>query len=177
MRRPLGATLVEVIAATALAAVLLVALLAVSSSTARRSEQLAHAHVHHPWWFLLRESVRRDLLHTRRVELADGAVTLLTYETDEPVEPIHVPVKVTYRLHEAGEPKAIIREAASLCSLSRAKVRSELMLVGVSHFGLTPLTGSNGATTGEAARRWWLHVVLQEDPSGVFSEEIVINDR
>ncbi len=74
-----GWTLVELLAAMALASVLLISVIGVVGRLARTRGYLLEHHAPSSWKMRVRELVRRDMIHARQLEIAEGELRLFGF--------------------------------------------------------------------------------------------------
>ncbi len=142
MRRP-GFTLLEMLLATALAAILMVGVLGLIADIG--SSELAAAESEEPgnpptstwnaWAALLRE----DLEHAREVDLSRPNELRLvgTHALDSARrEATHRPVEVVYRREEIDGRSVLVREQAALDVATNRNVQRDLVCGGVGRFDL-----------------------------------------
>jgi len=160
MRRP-GFTLLEMLLATALAAILMVGVLGLITDIG--SSQLAAAESEEPgrsptaaleaWAALLRE----DLEHAREVDLSQPNELRLvgTHALDSARrEATHRPVEVVYRMEEIDGRSVLVREQAALDVATNRNVQRDLVCGGVDRFDLglrIVEVDRYGATSGDIA--------------------------
>lgn len=129
-------TLIEALASTALAALLIVAVLGVSQSTARHHKAMDSLDRNPAWVGQVFERIDRDLQHARSYSVNNGHLKLAGYSSldTKTFEPTHRPVIIEYRLVDG----ALIRSQTALDVITTRSTTSELVCTGLDHFELTP---------------------------------------
>jgi prepilin-type N-terminal cleavage/methylation domain-containing protein len=151
-RRRRGFTLVELVAATALSAVLLTVALGVLR-TVNRPAKAAEADGGGP----LAQQLRWDLANAVVLRTDSGGLTLAGYGSLDPttMEPTHLPAMVTYALRESAGATWLVRQQQMLDGRGDAWV--ELAAGGVAGFTVdAPVTAADRAASTRPA---------QEDPT------------
>lgn len=148
-------TLVELLAATALSAVLLMGLLAVTVAVARPTSDPTRrvaggqrrGHVD-----AVMELLARDLSDAVEVTHSEGVLQLRGYGGLDPVSlrPTHRPALVTYHSREAGGQWWLVRTQVNLDELSNNRGFAHLVCQGVSGLDLGAVTERQEHATDEA---------------------------
>lgn len=98
-----GFTLLEMILATLLASLLMMAVLQVMSSITRSAARMSLVQMDDPWHQQARLVLERDLVHAWRCRFADGQLHLEgPLALDHEGRAIHLPAMVTYRIQAAS---------------------------------------------------------------------------
>jgi len=155
-RRPHGFTLVEILGATVLLSLLMLAALNVTVSLNRQARMLAVMENARPAWQQdLITLLAYDLAHAQQVEMNPRTQTLTfrggySHLDADTRRPHHRPVEVTYHLvetddstsiaEESARPRWLVREQVNLDDLSNRNTWSDLVCGGVKRFRLVLAT-------------------------------------
>lgn len=136
-----GFTLIELVAATALTAVLAITAMYVIASLRLRPQANGLLATQSAWTEQLRDRVRWDLMQAISLRIDPGGMVLAGYISIDPVtrESTHRPVTVSYSLKSIGGHSWLIREQTDLNVLSSAGTSAEWLLANVTRFEITPL--------------------------------------
>ena len=139
--RSTGFTLIELVAATALTAVLAITAMYVIASLRQRPQADSSLSTPSAWTEQLRDRVRWDLTQAVALRLDPAGMVMAGYGSIDAVtrEPTHRPVTVSYSLKSLAGHSWLIREQTDLNILSAAGSSTEWLLVNVSRFEITPL--------------------------------------
>lgn len=126
-------TVVELLVATALASMLIVALLGILGILAEKRKLLIDESAFVPWHVRLERQLRFDLGNARRFELSPDRLRLLGYagRNFETGRPTHRRTEVVYRLAPAAGKVWLVRDESQLDSLSNANRRTEIVCSGI----------------------------------------------
>jgi hypothetical protein len=127
-------TAVELLVATALASMLMVAVLGILGLLAAKRKVLVDEAPVALWQRGLVEQLRRDLSNARRFELAPDRLRLLGYGSrgSNTRQPTHRPAEVVYRVTRASGRSWLIREEIQLDLMSNANRQTEIVCGGLS---------------------------------------------
>lgn len=136
-----GFTLIELIAAVALAAMLMMLLAAVATNTREIHAAWTHPNNHHDANTGVLELIRHDLAHARRIDSARNTLVITGFGGIDraSLSPTHLPARVTYRLIASSSHQhqlCLVREQGNLNSRSNHPPFVEVVAVGVSNFEL-----------------------------------------
>lgn len=146
-------TILELLAATALTAVLMTAVLKVVGSLGRSRAALAlHADVA-PWRADLFDTIRRDLSNSAQANFRPDGMVLIGHGAIDPatMSTIDQPVTVTYRLADVDGHCWLVRTQAARGGPTDAPAWSELLCPDVAAFTVRPVGGLADATTAAGA--------------------------
>jgi prepilin-type N-terminal cleavage/methylation domain-containing protein len=156
MRRP-AFTLVELLAATALAAMLLAAGFRVVGSLGRARAALARQDLARSYAAEAVDLLRWDLANARYMKSVPGDLTLTGYGGLDPdsLAPRHRPVTVRYHLAAAAGRNWLVREQADLDVATNRNRSSALVCSGLAGFDVWPAAGPEAVAgrTGAASPR------------------------
>lgn len=163
-------TLIELVAATALAALLMVALFRVTVSLAKVRTVIAQVPTVETWTKDLHRQLDRDVSQAREVMLADGMLQLLgPLGRGEASRVAHGPARIIYRVMSAEGTGLLVREELDLLDRSNKGMRTLLMCAGVGEFKIEPVSTTTPPTmaastthSGDGAFRYSL--TLAADP-------------
>lgn len=134
-------TLVEQLAATALASLLMAASLAVLARISHgRARSVADA-------ANVGDSVERilawDLANASHMRIEPDAITLAGFDSLDAatLEPTHRPVRVSYRIESTGGRLSLVRKQTDLDVLSNRNTWARLVACGISRLDVTSLKG------------------------------------
>ena len=159
-----GFTLIEALASTALAALLMLAGVSVVASLGRSRAILTRDAARTEIREVV-EMIRFDLANARWIKARANHVTLTGFGGLDPrtLAPNHRPVRIIYTLKKTGSQTWLVREQAGLDAPSSGNGWSELICAGVEKFSIESIEGS-----GEAHA----HLELARDgPDGGTSDE------
>ena len=141
-----GFTLVEMLGATALAAVLMVAAFQVLASLGRTRALLAGQEKQPPGVDRLAEAIRSDLVNARFIRPSDGRLDLVGFGGGA-----HRPATVTYSLRTAGGRGWLVREQVGERTgpARRAERSVQLCCGGVAAFRLELMPNAREDNAGE----------------------------
>lgn len=129
-------TLVEMLASTVLATLLMMAVLAVVASIGRTQRIIETRDESATWPAGVMEMVRFDLLNARDVKIGDDRLVLSGFGSLDAatLEPTHRPVEVEYRLRQAAGVQWLVRAQTDLDVLSNRNRWSQPIAAGVAGF-------------------------------------------
>ena len=129
-----GLTIIELLAAAALASMLMVAVLGLLRILVVKQRILVDQTRMPPWQHLLVHQLRLDLSNARRFELAPDRLLLVGYggKDFDTRRPTHRPAEVLYRLVSVGDRTWLLRQETHVDSLSNANRRTEIACSGLS---------------------------------------------
>ena len=151
MRR--GFTLIEILATTALAALLLLAGFRAIASLGRARAALAAQEARRTYAPEVVDLLRLDLSNARYMKARAGELTLTGYcgLDATTLEPTHRPATVRYHLARAGGRSWLLREQTDLDVSTNRNRWSTLVCPGVAAFDVTAKPADNGPGTGGRA--------------------------
>jgi len=128
-----GLTVIELLAAAALASMLMVAVLGLLRILAAKQRILVDQTRMPPWQDLLVHQLRLDLSNARGFELAPDRLLLVGYGAKDfdTRRPTHRPAEVLYRLVSVADRTWLVREETHVDSLSNANRRMEIACSGL----------------------------------------------
>lgn len=153
-------------AATALAALLMIAVLAVTTSLARSGVVLSTAARADTWSAGLIDLIRWDLLQAQSVQTGTSHLTLQGYSALAPrtLSPTHRPVSVSYQLQTIGKQSWLVRRQTNLDQLTSHNAGLELVCAGVASFELKALEeNASGGPEGASPPRGFRLLVRPVD--------------
>ncbi|MEX2672293.1 MAG: prepilin-type N-terminal cleavage/methylation domain-containing protein [Phycisphaeraceae bacterium] len=156
-------TLLELLLATAISAMLMVGVLSVITTLGAdsvgpaesRNQRVSRDEILHRWTQLL----RHDLGHARTIEPpVENTITLLGYAalTGPARDRVHRPVEVVYELASQAGRSWVVRRQRALDTLTNRVTERDLVCGGVRAFRLT-----------HTEKQWRVQVWLDEDPQPV----------
>lgn len=156
MRRTAGFTLVEIVAALALAGLLLTVLLTVTgrvNHTRARLDDAARDDRDRADGLVA--LLRHDLIHARSVESvgADAIITGYGGLDRRTLEPTHRPARVTYRVLDVGVDEAmpvLVREQIDLDNQTNREASIELVAIGIGRFAVKEVGHSDDTLDSDA---------------------------
>ncbi len=138
-----GFTAMELLAACALTALLMVVVLSILGSMAAQRGALLRRPAKAPWVGQLADQLRWDFANSRRLRWQRGKLILVGYGgrdfTNDAVT--HRPTRVEYAVKSVGTRSWLTRRETQLDSRSNVNSRTELACAGVSRLELTSLDG------------------------------------
>ena len=153
MKRRQAFTLVQMVAATVLAAVLMVTALLVIAGLGRERRIAAASEKLEPSVEMM-ELIRWDLVNAREMSTNRGQVTLIGFGSlDEDASPrSHVPVEVVYEVQRAADRSWLVRRQRTEDRRGRGEWSVELVCADVARFEVTevgekPVPRPRAATT------------------------------
>lgn len=142
-RRPrLGMTVIELLVATTLAAMLMVVLLAVLGTIDIQRRELLENAPQPLWHNRLADQLTWDMTHASRLNWREGRLDLhgLGSRDFDTGTATHRPAHVVYFIRQIGETSWLLRRETHLSDLTLAKPRVELLCAGVSSITLQSLS-------------------------------------
>jgi hypothetical protein len=141
-------TILELLAATALTALLMVAVLQVIGSIGRTRAAMSRQSADGPWKADLLDALRRDLVNSSGIRYEANAVTLTGHAALDPLtlDPVHEPVVVTYGVTTRANRTWLYRRQAPRDGFRGSPAWSELLAPDVARFTLRPATDLPVAT-------------------------------
>lgn len=133
LARNSGFTLVELLAATALLSMFMVAAASVTGSLGRTRESMLRDAARAPYFQSPMQTIERDLVNARAYKLNGQTLTLLGYGLldAENLSVLHLPSEVTYTVRSAGGRRWLIRTQKSADPLGAQHRLTQPMLGGV----------------------------------------------
>jgi hypothetical protein len=175
-------TILELLAATALTALLMVAVLHVVGTLGASRAALVRQADAGAWRSDLLDTLRRDLTNAAQVTFAKDGVTLTGHGALDPVtlEFGHEPVTVVYRLATIHDRRWLVRRQAPRDGLSTQAAWAELLCPDVIGFtirpagglGIVPIDPAQGGA--KAAMPAVVTVVLEGANGQVMNETLVL---
>jgi prepilin-type N-terminal cleavage/methylation domain-containing protein len=164
MRR--GFTLLELLACTALTALLMLAILKIVASLGASRAALARQPQVQPWRADLLDTLRRDLTNASLVSFQAGGLTLVSHASLDPGDLTlgHQPSTVVYGLTTLGGRSWLVRRQSSRDTLSSTAPFAELLCPDVTAFSVRPATAL--VTTADAVPVPPVVTVSIDGPSG-----------
>lgn len=185
MRRRTAFTLIELLAASALAAVLMLVMFQVIGSLGRTRAALSRASddagrgsaVQSPWKSDLLDALRWDLANAATAKLEANRVTLAGHGSLDrrTLAASHEPVEVTYRLERrgAGGRTCLVRREVPRGAATNDRGWSELLCADVSRFAVEPVRSAGLLGLRRDALAGPLRVRL-DGPGGVLVDEVIV---
>jgi prepilin-type N-terminal cleavage/methylation domain-containing protein len=133
-------TLLELLASTALAALLMLAVLRVVGSLGASRAALARQPQVQPWRGDLVETLRRDLTNASQITFGPDSVTLVGHGSLDPIDVTlgHQPVTVVYGLSSLHGRRWLVRRQSSRDTGSNQTAFAELLCGDVASFNIRP---------------------------------------
>ncbi|HWE00784.1 MAG TPA: hypothetical protein VG326_00135 [Tepidisphaeraceae bacterium] len=133
-------TLIEQLAALALATLFMLAAFGVLAALARNFPQNRQAFAQDASFARAAELIRRDLTDARRVRVGDDQFTLCGFNSLEAntLAVDHRPVRVVYRIERNEHSSRLMRRQEALDVLSNRNAWSELVCENIAHIALVP---------------------------------------
>ncbi len=150
MRR--GFTLIEALASSALAALLMLAGVSVIASLGRSRATLTRDESRTDVRGVV-EMIRFDLANARRIKARPNHVTLTGFGglDERSLAPHQRPVRITYILKKTGSQTWLVREQVELNTPANGNRWTELICAGVETFSIEPIEGSGALTAKSRA--------------------------
>ncbi|MEM9916316.1 MAG: hypothetical protein AAF911_15280 [Planctomycetota bacterium] len=155
---PYGLTLIELLATTALAGLLMVTLLQVIETTGRSRVTMDASPLYdEAWQFQLANLIRKDIAQARSVRWQDDQLIIEGWNgwDRKTREPAHEPALTVYRLvaaPNASTPgRLLVREQRDLLDLGQQQPTRELMAFGITDWAIISNRGA-GIEAGGIAR-------------------------
>jgi len=158
MRRQVGFTLIELVAATALSALLMVGVLHVTVTVnrdAQRASARGTTRAHLAQTESLAALLRHDLVHAHHVRWAPNELHVSGENGLDPrdLTPTHRPARVSYFLQSAGRTTWLVRRQTDRADVTNQDANTTLILGGVGGFGLSDRAmGAEGTATNTSER-------------------------
>lgn len=164
-------TLIEMLAASALTAVLSVAVLNTTASFGRASAALAKRGAD-PSAEALIELLRRDVANCTSVQSSDSGVVMSGSCGLDPraLGPSHRPVRVIYSVQQNDSHRWLVRDQSPQDAVD-AKPWRQIASGGVQQFQLLAVTGSSGTSTGLIGYR---AIITWSDPNRARCDELLL---
>ena len=140
-------TLIELLAATALIGLLMVAMMSVMGSIGRTERVMAAHDTAAPEVDALVRLLERDLAHAREVYAENDRVELHAFSAvdERSMEPTHRPVRIRYEVRRLGSRRWLVRRQARRDELSNRDVSAELVCADVKAVQLKSQEEAGGA--------------------------------
>lgn len=147
-------TILELLAATALTAVLMVAVLHLVGSLGRGRDAITKHADDSAWRMDLLEMLRRDLTNATQMTMAQNRVVLIGSGAlaRGSLVPQHEPVTVTYEIAGANGRGCLVRRQSPRDGASRQPGWSELVCPNLMSFAIEPVSGMPAAPASPAAQ-------------------------
>ncbi len=152
MKHRNGFTLIEALAATALAAIMMTAVMSVVSAIAR-SDKASGGDVHDAdWRGRVIQVIRRDLQHADEVQSLEDRVILTGYVSldRETLKPTHRPAVVTYAINQYAGKSWLLRTQTDLESRSLHNAWTQVVCSGVRGLAVSTQSGVSEAGPSDA---------------------------
>lgn len=147
-----GLTLVELLAATALAGLLLAALSGVLETLRTQRETLRRNHPVAPWQARARRQIRWDLAHARWMLVRPRELHLIGYAARGPDGAVgHRPARVVYVVRTLGGRSWLLRRESRLEDRSRSRGPRRPVLSGVTGIRVRPVDDPSRPRAGDPA--------------------------
>ncbi len=145
MKHHLGFTLIEALAATALAAIMMVAVTSVVSALARH-DTLTDTDPHTDWRRQLTRVIQRDLQHAQQYHSQDNKLTLTGPVSLDAgtLKPTHHPAIVTYQINEYAGQSWLLRTQTDPDSRALNNAWTQLVCRGVRGLAVMDVPQSAG---------------------------------
>jgi prepilin-type N-terminal cleavage/methylation domain-containing protein len=162
--KPRGLTLIELLVATALASMLLVAVMSLLKTLAVKRKVLVEQTAMAPWQQSLEEQLRWDLTHARRFEFAAESLWLMGYAARDFATGVitHRRSEVVYRLVRLGERTWLLREETQPDMLSNGNRRRELVCCGLTTIAME-IPGEKDVPTHSGSMPGQFRLMLARD--------------
>jgi hypothetical protein len=157
-------TVIELLAAATLAALLLMTVSATIGSLSTQRRALLRDGVPQPWRQQLLGQLYWDLANARWMESRPDQLVLVGYGGRDVASgfPTQRPCRVVYRVQQVGSRTQLVRDETNLESQSRSDARTELACVGVTRLDARLLDESGDIQPdGPIAVQGRIHVVLE----------------
>ena len=141
MKRRQAFTLVQMVAATVLAAVLMVTALLVIAGLGRERRIAAASEKLEPPIEMM-ELIRWDLVNAREMSTSRGQITLIGFgslDQQDASPRSHVPVEVVYEVQRAADRSWLVRRQRTEDRRGRGEWSAELVCADVARFGVTEM--------------------------------------
>ena len=172
-----GFSLIEMLAAAALSAVLMIGLLAVVSSVGRTRRAFAERQEQSGWSAGVADLIRFDVRNARTITAAANRLTLTgTGALDAAtLVPTHRPVRVEYSLQQAAGQSWLVRRQTDLDVQSNRNSWSDAVCPGVAAFAAEPLRdGADAKQPADAVPARVRLTVTSENPADPPVQEVLI---
>jgi len=180
-------TLIELVLATTLATMLMVAVLGVLNSLSRQRNVLFSRREPDTWRRLLADELRRDVLNSRRLAVGPTELRLVGYAGRENSSrrATHRPTEISYQVFSVGEESWLVRRETHLDELSNDNRQAELVCGDVGGIDVVqiesdgtalPLAGSRAGTASGLRRipsQLTIRLLDASKTTVVFEERIV----
>lgn len=137
-------TMVEMLAATALAAVLMVSLVSVAATVNRTHAAMLEtsAQVMSPWHMQLVDLLRRDLVNAVQIQTDANTLTISGPCSVQSISlrPDHRPVQIIYALQHDGNQNWLVRRQTYLDDPNQRATRTDIVAGRIARFQLQPVT-------------------------------------
>lgn len=182
LKKQLGMTLLELVAATLLAAMLCVAVLGMTADCARRQQQIVSELPARPWLAPLSEQIRWDILQARSFRLRADSLELHGFGSRDFSTAVayHGPAVITYQVVTDGNVRWLLRKELHVDDLSNQYFRAEFVCGDIGSIKLCSLAGrpdvaqlNSGPLSGQLEQ-----AVEQDLPGeGPLPERVVVTIR
>jgi len=181
MRPRSGLTLLELVAASLLAAMLCVAVLGMMASSARRHRIIINQTPARPWISPLAEQVRWDVLQSRSFRIRPNALELHGFASRDFGTGVayHGPTVITYQIVKDGEVSWLLRKELHVDDLSSKYFRIEFVCADVGGLRLSVLSGQDASRQKAASFDDWRESAEEQElkADGPLPERVVITIR
>ena len=148
-RQPrLGLTLLELVAATLLAAMLCVAVMGITADSARRHQAVVSQIPTKPWLAQLSEQIRWDILQARSFRVQSDGLELHGFGSRDFGTSVayHGPAIITYQIIKVGDVRWLLRRETHTDDLTSNYVRTDFVCTNVEALRLASLSGRHGGS-------------------------------
>lgn len=155
-----GFTLIELLASMTLAAILMIAVIGLSSSVARTEKNLQATESTPPWLSQLMSTLQWEFKNAAKVEYKNNTLTITGHGCleSETMTPNHKRVKTTYSLKTVDNIFCLIRMQEELDNLTNRNRSTELVAKNIQTFDVQPLQTDN-TSNGQDAKTW--QIIIQ----------------
>jgi prepilin-type N-terminal cleavage/methylation domain-containing protein len=167
-------TLLELLACTALTALLMLAILKIVASLGASRAALARQPQVEFWRADLLDTLRRDLTNASQVRFQAGGITLVSHASLDPADLAfgHQPATVFYGVTTLHGRRWLVRRQSSRDTLSNTTPFVELLCPDVTDFSVRPATAL--VTTADAVPVPPMVTVSIDGPSGVVVNQTLV---
>lgn len=176
--RTMGFTSIEVLAATALASLLMVAVLGILAGIAKKEKVLESSELPPRWHDQIVRRLRADLSSASRFRAEPGRVIFEASAGNDPNHPDWLPTEIHYFVFEAREQSILLRQEHPRIQPAPSG-RPEIVCLGADSIVLSAYSGAPGADSqihalADGAIPPRLRIVLSEEGNPVLNRPIVI---
>ena len=140
-----GFTLLELVAATLLAAMLCVAVMGITANSARQSREIKNQFPARPWLAPLAEQIHWDIVQARSFRVRPDSIELHGFGGRDFTTAVayHGPTVVTYQIVKDGDVHWLLRKEAHVDDLTSRFFRTEFVCKDVGSIRLSALSGQS----------------------------------